>query len=157
MPNLELRVATPDHYESWRKSSITGYAEEIAKAGHSSAEEAKIKAQESFAQLLPDGQQTKDHYIYSIYSKDLNTNIGLIWFHMKPGANRIAFIYDFEIKEEFRGKGFSKTSLQITEARMKELGALSSALHVFAHNKIAVHLYQATGYQVTNLNMKKSL
>jgi ribosomal protein S18 acetylase RimI-like enzyme len=31
------------------------------------------------------------------------------------------------------------------------------SLHVFGHNKIAISLYQKTGYEITNVLMSKTL
>ena len=39
----------------------------------------------------------------------------------------------------------------------KEMGIETLALHVFAHNTVAMNLYKNLGYEVASQNMKKML
>ncbi len=43
------------------------------------------------------------------------------------------------------------------EVIAKELGMKKIGLHVFGHNKVARGLYEKLGYEITNINMIKSI
>lgn len=157
MPAVEMRSLSADQYQEWRKESLMSYAAEKVEAGNWPEEEARERAEKSFQELLPEGQATPHHHLYAIWAPDRDQSIGIFWFHIAPDKRRVAFIYDFVISEEFRGKGYGKAALLAGEQAMQSLGAKSSALHVFAHNTTARKLYEKCGYAVTNLNMSKIL
>jgi len=72
-------------------------------------------------------------------------------------ANHPAFIFDFVINEQYRGKGFGKKTLLALDEKLEKMGATSIALHVFGYNTTAFELYKKMGYKVTNINMRKKL
>lgn len=156
MTKIELRPLPQQEFLAWQRESLESYAAEKVAAGNWSADEAADKSKKAFADLLPMGPETKDHYMGSFWCPESEKSVGIVWFHLVPGKQQSAFIYDFVIYPEFRGKGLAKAALHVAETEMKRLGAKSSRLHVFAHNKIARKLYETTGYEVTNLNMCKS-
>ena len=45
----------------------------------------------------------------------------------------------------------------VLEDKVRELGLDSISLHVFGHNHAAIALYQAAGYETTDLHMVKKL
>jgi GNAT superfamily N-acetyltransferase len=47
--------------------------------------------------------------------------------------------------------------MQLAETEAKALGCTRLGLHVFAINKVAHHLYESCGYNVTDLSMVKTL
>ncbi|WP_425462714.1 GNAT family N-acetyltransferase [Melghirimyces algeriensis] len=68
-----------------------------------------------------------------------------------------AFIYDFLIFEDAQGRGWGQNALQALEEHVGKHGVKKISLHVFAHNKRAIHLYQKLNYQATNIYMSKWL
>ncbi len=48
----------------------------------------------------------------------MEQKIGFIWVHVKDGK---AFIYDFLIDEEFRGKGYGKQALAAMDEMLKSM------------------------------------
>ena len=80
--------------------------------------------------------------------------MGLLWVQVK-GQN--AFIYDFQLDEEFRGKGFGKQALAAMDEELKSMNVQSVGLHVFGDNVNAQELYKKMGFEVTGMHMKKRL
>ena len=68
-----------------------------------------------------------------------------------------AFIYDIEIYEAHRRKGYAKSALGHIEKVVADLGASSLGLHVFNHNSAAINLYNNIGYQTVSHSMQKSI
>ena len=84
--------------------------------------------------------------------------MGLIW--MRANIDRPTndgFILELYVEEKYRGKGYGKQAMQLIEEKARELGLKSIGLHVFGSNKIARNLYEAVGYEVTSVNMSKTL
>ena len=145
-------------FERFLESEIAEYAQDKIKSGNWLAEDALEKSRAEFLGLLPDGPQTKDQFIFTIFDEQTRQKLGVLWVQVKLGeARRRAFICDFVIEPQFRGQGFGKRALQALDKKMDEMGVESISLHVFAHNTQAIGLYEKMGYAVTNLYMGKKL
>ncbi len=144
------------NFQQFLDSSIDSYAEEKAKAGNWKVSEAYEKSKEEFNRLLPDGQHTKDHLLYSIIDKTTHDKVGSLWVYVQTEV-REAFIYEITVQEELQGKGFGTSAIEELEKILLGKGIQKLALHVFGHNKKAIRLYERLGFETTNLNMKKTL
>ncbi|ARI77349.1 GNAT family N-acetyltransferase [Halobacillus mangrovi] len=138
-------------------AQIKDYADEKVKAGTWTEEEAFEKSNESFNNLLPEGLKTSDHYFLSIRNDE--RNVGYFWYYFAKEANnqKEAFIYNFLIFDEHRGKGYGKKALEELEKHVKKEGIKKLTLHVFGHNKRAIHLYNKMKFDTTDLVMSKHL
>ena len=84
--------------------------------------------------------------------------VGIIWLRAElDGPVKSGYIFDVEIKEEFRGKGYGKQAMLLIEEKARELGIERMGLHVFAYNDVARNLYERIGYKVSSMNMLKDL
>jgi ribosomal protein S18 acetylase RimI-like enzyme len=95
--------------------------------------------------------------LYSI--EDMaGAKVGMLWFAVerRPAGAR-AFVYDVEVFEPFRRRGYAEQAFKAMEERVRELGLNTISLHVFGHNHAARTLYEKLGYIATNLNMSKTL
>ena len=145
-------------FELFLEREIVEYAHDKVKSGNWLEEVAIEKSRDEFMNLLPDGLHTKDQFIFTILDDTSQTKLGVLWVQVKMEENpRRAFINDFVIEPQFRGKGFGKQALQILDKKMEEMSVESIMLHVFAHNTTAIGLYEKLGYEVTNLYMSKSM
>lgn len=145
---------TEDMYSDYIEQSITQFAEESVRAGNLDKTQALKKAEDQFSKLLPDGLNTENHQLLSIFHN--NRHIGMLWLHIKwTHLGKEAFIYDFLINEDFRGKGMGKKSMSALDTYAHKVGLKKISLHVFAHNQRAVHLYQKMGYEFTNHHMAR--
>ena len=145
-------------FETFLEHEIVEYAQDKVKSGNWLAEDALEKSRAEFLGLRPDGPQTKDQFVFTIFDEQSSQKLGVLWVQVKLGeARRRAFICDFVIQPQFRGQGFGKQALQALDKKMVEMGVESISLHVFAHNTQAIGLYEKMGYAVTNLYMGKTL
>jgi ribosomal protein S18 acetylase RimI-like enzyme len=152
----ELVPMTQAEYDVFVEYLIVEYAKDNVRAGYWHESEALEKSRKETEGLLPKGLHTENTHIYTVY--DGNQAVGVIWFKANlDRPTRSGFIFDIEIKEEFRGKGYGKQAMQLIEAKARELGLKSISLHVFASNRMARNLYEGLGYQATSLNMTKPL
>jgi ribosomal protein S18 acetylase RimI-like enzyme len=155
MPGLRLLPMTEVEYATWCIESTDTYKNEIIKSGFTEAE-AQKKAREDFERLLPDGLKSKDQFLFTINAD--SSWVGILWFGVRGAAdNRKAFIYDIQLNESERGKGFGKQAMILLEDEVKKLGLKHIGLHVFGHNTVARSLYEKLGYETTNVNMEKKL
>jgi ribosomal protein S18 acetylase RimI-like enzyme len=150
---VKLKAIQQEDFERFLEHAILDYAEDHVRNGNWSAEGALEKSRKEFERYLPNGIQTPDQYVWSIVD-EANHRIGVLWVQVKDGK---AFIFDFIIDEEYRGKGYGKQALTAMDERLKSMGVESVALHVFGDNVSAQELYKKLGFKITDIQMKKNL
>lgn len=156
--SLSLRKMTPYEFDAYLSKAIPKYASQKEIGEDLSPESAAKIAEESYKTLLPDGLATKDQHLFSIMESTSGQAIGILWYAYKKSGNKEkAFIYDIEINEGFRGKGYGLESMKLLEAEVSNRGLSSIGLHVFGHNATAIGLYKKLGYQTTNMVMSKNI
>lgn len=142
-----------DHYIS---IAVNSYAIEKVKAGAWTEGEAYKLSEETFNKLLPNDIETERQYLYSIFDNDKNIKVGYLWLGVNESLiGKTAFIFDFLIFEEFRGKGYGTQSMIALDDEAKKQEISKVSLHVFAHNKVAISLYEKSGFKNTDINMSK--
>lgn len=145
-------------YASYRERAAHGYAEDNVTSGRWPAEGALQRSYNSFDELLPQGTDTSDNYVFDIRDEATETTVGILWFAVvtKHGI-KSAFVYDIEIWPEYRRRGHARAALFALESLAAGLGLTHIGLHVFRHNVGAQALYQSVGYEVTSVNMLKRI
>lgn len=156
-PDVRLVPMNKKEFEITRAAGIKRYAEENVKVGYWKPGEALQRSETTHANLLPDGLRTEGHHFYKAVDVETEMRVGHLWLKVEPGEERRGFIYDVFIDEEERGKGYGKAMMIALEAKAKRMKLDSLALHVFAYNDIARHLYGSLGYEVKSLNMMKKI
>ena len=152
----KLIPMTQPEYEVYLTHLIPDYAADNVRAGYWDESEALEKARQQTESLLPQGLQTKDHYIYTLV--DGEQTVGMIWLRAQlDRAVKSGFIFDVMVDEKFRGKGYGRQLMSLIEEKARELDLKSIGLHVFAYNKVAKNLYESLGYEISSLNMIKKL
>ncbi|KAA0564502.1 GNAT family N-acetyltransferase [Bacillus sp. CH30_1T] len=152
-----LLQAMKDHeYTLWFQESIKEYAEEKTKAGNFQKESSLEQAENEFNQLLPNGLESKDHYLFTLIDGENQEGVGALWINVQEDG-KVAFIYDIKIHGSKRGMGYGKEALKSLDSFAREKDISKISLHVFGHNKVALSLYQNTGFEVTNVLMSKTL
>lgn len=158
MKSVTLRKMSEAEYSAYIDWALPNYAAEKQKAEGHSAQEAKRIAEESYKKLLPQGIHTAGQHFFSIIENENHSKVGILWFaEILSGDRKLAFIYDFEIHEVARRKGYGQAALCLVEDEVRALGIKSLALHVFGNNSQAIALYEKLGYHTTNRNMAKTL
>lgn len=152
----KLLSITQQEYEKFLERIVPEYAANNVRAGYWAETEALEKSRRKIERLLPEGLQSQDHYLYTLYDSD--QPVGMIW--LKANMDRpvkSGFIYDVYIDEQQRGKGYGKELMLLIEEKARELGLKSIGLHVFAYNNVARKLYETVGYEVSSVNMIREL
>ncbi|QDP42228.1 GNAT family N-acetyltransferase [Radiobacillus deserti] len=140
-------------YKRYLSYAVKNYADEHVKAGNWKQEEAMNKAAKQFEKLLPDGEKTENHKLFTI--RDHNQEVGMIW--LAKQTDERGFIYDINIWEGYQGRGYGKQAMKEIEEVAKELGLKKIGLHVFGNNKIARGLYEKLGYLESSVKMEKEI
>ena len=152
----KLVPMTQPEFEAFIEHIIPDYAADNVRAGYWSENEALERSRKQTESLLSQGLQTKDHFLYTLYDGD--EAVGMIWLRAELDRPvKRGFIFDVEIKEEFRGKGYGKQAMLLIEEKARELGIKRMGLNVFAYNDVAKNLYERIGYKVSTMNMLKDL
>jgi ribosomal protein S18 acetylase RimI-like enzyme len=152
----KLIPMTQTEYDVYIVRLIPEYAADNVRAGYWSEAESLEKARKQTESLLPQGLQTKDHYFYTLY--DADQAIGMIWLRVEPDRHvKSGFIFDVQVEEKFRGLGYGRQIMLLIEENARELGVKKMGLHVFGYNNVAQNLYKSIGYEVSSMNMLKSL
>ena len=153
---ISLRPMTQDEFQAFLAADIAAYAAEKVRAGNWTPEEAPHRSREVHDRLLPQGVNTSHHHLFTI---DLLGNpVGRVWLSTDPTTmGGAGFIYDIFVVEHFRRQGIALQAMLLLEEEAKKLGVARLALHVFGYNSAARSLYEKLGYEVTNVNMHKSL
>jgi ribosomal protein S18 acetylase RimI-like enzyme len=155
--NIYLRPITSAEFDKWKVHSIENYKKEKEKSGLT-PEDAQIVAERSFKSLLPEGENSPNQFIYSVVEKASEEVIGTLWWGLQgEGKVKSPWIYDIELQESARGKGYGRATMLAAEKDIKGKGYNKLGLHVFGHNKVARGLYESLGFQTTNVVMSKDL
>lgn len=149
---VEFAPMDPSEFEPYLERLLASYAEEHIRTGRWTREEGPAEARKEVTHLLPQGLKTPNQYLFSV--RDGADRVGLLWLAIEP---RGGFVYDIEIFEAFRRRGFAREAMRYAEKVAGEKGAKSISLHVFGSNTAARRLYDGLGYQETNVIMSKSL
>ena len=158
LDNISLVDLDDAPYREYRDHLVRDYAADKVRAGAWSESEAQIRAAKDVDGLLPEGPATQGHFLYSVREDAADAEVGTVWFALRDsGVGRYVWIYDIIINENFRRRGYASRTLELVEARAKELGAKSVELHVFGHNQGAQALYEKVGYRVTSITMAKQV
>lgn len=153
---VSLRRMSSTEFVAFLASSIPDYAAEKVRAGNWTAGEALEKSRQAHRELLPDGLESVHQHLFTIESD--GRPAGRVWLSSDPAASGGAgFIYDLLIEEPFRRQGIAAEAMTLLEAEALQLGLAALALHVFGFNRPARALYEKLGYEVTNINMAKTL
>lgn len=157
MREVDLVPMLEGQFAIFQEDSVVRYAHENIKAGYRTEEDALQWSRNEFQRLLPSGLSTPDNHFFIIRDRASGQEIGAIWLKVETKGSPSAFIYEIFLQEELRGKGFGKATMKALEDLAREKGLKALYLHVFAHNSVAIHLYEVSGFKVRSMNMEKLL
>ena len=155
---IKLVPMGQDAFAAFVKASTASYAEENVLAGRWPATGALERSRNEFQKLLPDGLATPDNFVFEIQLDGSQVAVGALWLAvMTNGGSRTGHIYQLQIHEAYRRRGFATAALMAAEDFCSARGITSLGLHVFEFNQGAKALYDTLGYSVTSYNMSKSV
>ncbi|WBB79563.1 GNAT family N-acetyltransferase [Micromonospora sp. WMMD882] len=158
VPPLRLEPMTEDGYDRYRAGSEAGYVDSIVASGSMPRAEAEEKARADLRRLLPDGPRTAGHHFWTLHDDGAGVEVGILWLHVETKSDgRHAFVYDVEVHEGLRRRGYGRGIMQAVDRWCREARVATVGLNVFGHNTGARALYEEMGYQVTSVQMRKFL
>lgn len=147
-----------DAFAAYLDSAVAGYAEDNVASGRWPAEGALARSRADFEESLPQGLATPDNFLFEVKDELEGSTVGFLWFAVvEKNGIRSAFVYDVEVRPEFRRQGHARAAFKALEPLVQDLGLSSIGLHVFGHNPGAQALYSSLGYGITGINMLKAL
>lgn len=155
---VTLAPMNPSAFAGYRDAAAAGYAGDNVTSGRWPKEGALQRSYDDFDESLPQGLATPDNFVCEIVSKSIGATVGIMWYAVvtKNGLKSV-FVYDVEIKPEFRRHGYARAAFSALETLVNALGLSSIGLHVFGTNPGAQALYHSLGFRVTGINMLKQL
>jgi ribosomal protein S18 acetylase RimI-like enzyme len=152
---VSLRPMTRAEFDEWLPRQLAGYAAQIAASGAMPEAEAWEKARRDTARSFGAGYDTPGQLLFLVLAGQ--RPVGSLWLAV-PGPDpdqRMAWVYDIEVDEEHRGRGYGRAAMRLAENEVRSRGMTSLGLNVFGQNAVARALYESLGYEVTALQMKK--
>ena len=153
---INLRPMTQTEYDAYLPVLREEYAADRAKNLHDSLDAQLQEADRQIASLLPQGLETPDHLLWRVVTADGEIPVGVLWVFLDSAAKR-AFIYDIQIDEAFRGKGYGEATMNRLEVELQARNVRQIGLSVFGENQVASHLYKKLGYYTVATNMQKDV
>ena len=103
---------------------------------------------------MPDAQPSSDQFVFVVEAD--GESVGELWVAERDGdLGRGLWIYDVQIEEAHRGRGYGKEAMLLAEEEARRRGLNRVALNVFGGNAAARGLYQSLGYVETAVLMSK--
>ena len=150
-----LRPMTEAEYLAWQEATIPAYAADKVASGQWAKEDALELSRKEYQQLLPEGLDTQDNFLFTIL--DLQSRpVGMLWFAVKTKfAAKVAYVFDVNVWPERQREGHALRAFVALEDEVQRLGLSGIALHVFGHNTGAQALYAKLGFHPTNISLYK--
>jgi ribosomal protein S18 acetylase RimI-like enzyme len=155
-PILRLRPMSGDEYEAFSAASIVAYARDIEEHGGYTAEFARQKSEADHAAILPSGLETPGNAIFVLEAD--GERVGVLWVaEREMGGRQVLYIYDVEVDERYRGRGYGRAAMLLAEDEARKRGLSRLELNVFGGNEVARKLYRSLGYLEAAVHMGKDL
>ncbi|HEY1833474.1 MAG TPA: GNAT family N-acetyltransferase [Solirubrobacteraceae bacterium] len=145
-----------EEFAALRERAQTGYAAAKVEAGEWAEADALRLAREQTDALLSQGVDTPGMLLLS-FEDERGEVVGSVWVALESPNGPGAWIYDIEVSEAARGKGYGRLMLAAVERAVRERGVTELGLNVFAGNAVARGLYESSGYKATSVHMRKQL
>jgi ribosomal protein S18 acetylase RimI-like enzyme len=149
---IQLKSAELDAYfeQLWKV-----YHEETIQAG-GTEEQAKANISDTKSEVFTDGVLNKEQHIFNVMDED--KHVGFLWLVQRSHISlNDWYIYDIEIFESERKKGYGTSAMIAAEEYVRKAGGKVLGLSVFGFNTAARTLYESLGYETTRILMKKDL
>ena len=147
---------TASEFADFRRRAIVGYAADNVQAGNWSEDEAEELAAKATDEVLPQGVDTPGMLLL-VAQTAAGEAVGMVWVSLTRPQGEGAWIYDIEVIPEQRGRGYGRALLEAAERECMARGVGMLGLNVFGPNTVARRLYESAGYEVTTMQMRKSL
>jgi ribosomal protein S18 acetylase RimI-like enzyme len=140
-----------ENFQIWLSLIWPAYKSELIQSGVSE-DEAEKDIKRNIKETMPDGRPTPNQIFFDVMEDQIH--VGSVWLSTDNGE---WFIYDIEIKTEFRGQGHGRKTMRAIEEFVRSKGGAKIGLSVFGFNTVARKLYLSEDYEITRLFMEKKL
>lgn len=152
---VQLVPMSPDRLTEWLPRCWDDYRRDLLRAGLSAGAAEKNISQN--ASTLFDGVTPRagQHLFDAV---DDGALVGVLWLaQVDEGASGEWFVYNVEVDESVRGRGYGRAIMSAAEDFSIAHGGTSLSLNVFGFNDVARGLYHSMGYDEVAISMKKRL
>ncbi len=147
-----------ESFNAYLERAIPSYAKDNIESGRWEETDAILRSRMAHEELLPRGVITPGNHLFEIRDINEDITVGHAWVSIDDTENiKTAFIYDIEIEEKYRRKGYATSALSNIEDFVSTMGVSSLGLHVFHFNEAAKSLYARYGFNIVSQNMQKQL
>ena len=155
---VRLRPLRDDEFDAWVEHGKAEYARDMIENAGAPPAQAREKAESDWQTLLPQRVETPDQFIYAVEDES-GARVGSVWFARRETQfeGAVAFVYEIEIDEQLRGRGFGREAMLLLEDEARARGLARMSLNVFGGNEVARNLYRSLGYAESAVWMAKQL
>jgi len=151
---VTLETMPDDRVTEWIAQSFTTYLAERIESGEA-PDVAEAKVKRSHSENFPNERPLPTHRVFDVLAD--GEAVGWLWIGPQLEGSDTWWVFDIEILEPFRRRGYARAALELGHQAAKELGATAIGLNVFGFNTGARDLYEKLGYAVTATQMKLAL
>ena len=158
MPEITVRAMTDAEFAGWQEALARAYADDQVRAGNWAPDEALDRAREDSAARLPRGRDTPG-MLFLVALGPGGEPVGRLWLGLEHprGTADCAFLYDIEVDDRSRGRGYGRALLTAAEEAARSRGIAALELNVVGGNTAAIALYESAGYVVVQQQMRRRL
>ena len=149
-----LEPIPPARLPAWIAQRTALYLEARMAAGET-RELAEERALRSREENFPNDRPLDTHLVFDVWADD--TVVGHLWLGPLPAGGTDWWVFDIEIAEAHRRRGYARSALELGHTAAQQHGATAIGLNVFGYNTGAKELYDSLGYTVTATQMKRPL
>lgn len=147
---------TKEEFRLYYHNKIERYSHVLSQNVHEEGEEESCdKAIKQLKNLLPQGNETPNHYLFNINKQD-DCKIGFVWLKVEI-EKKSAFLYEIYVFDEFRTQGYGTKVMNYMEKWLKDKDVHYFKLHVYGSNTGARKLYEELGFEIAGINMLKTI
>jgi GNAT superfamily N-acetyltransferase len=156
--DIRLRPLRDDELPEFIEASRAGYVQGMVAHARMPADFAQGKAEHDLDEYFGRRSIPEGHSLYWIEDEG-SQRVGRLWFAERQ-SHRIgkrAWLYELEIDEPFRGRGYGTRGMVLLEEEVRRRGIAEIALNVWGGNETARSLYRSQGYFERAVEMAKEL
>jgi GNAT superfamily N-acetyltransferase len=148
---LQLRPIKDEEFVAWLPLLREDYAQDLIRDYGISPEEARRRA---VAEI--DGARPAGHSVFVIEVD--GEPVGHLWLVERRDVDEPTLVvYDVDVDESHRGRGYGKAAMIFTEEEARRRGVTRIALRVGARNIVARNLYRSLGFEENEVSMSKTI
>src|SRR5215471_6209374 len=153
--DVQLRPMREDEFASWLPLMRDRYADDMARNGGLSPEQAADLAASQLEILFPGGEPSSEQLVFVVEAA--GEPVGQLWLAERADVQPCLFVYELYVEEPHRGRGYGRAAMLLAEEEARQRALPRVTLNVFGGNTIARDLYRSLGYAENAVSMGKDL